>query len=320
MTTHARTIPYARPVNLSDALALLAKGYVPIAGGTDYYPARVAQPITDALLDMSAIPGMRGIAMWENEHEIKNDNKRLDQQGRPIVLGALTTWTDCLNLPLPQAFTALVQAAKQIGGWQVQNRATLGGNLCNASPAADGTVALLALNARVTLTSLHSDQRNGSLIDRSLPIDQFVLGNRQTTRRPDELLTAITIPRYSRRAKSVFLKLGGRQYLVISIVMVAVLIDTDIDGRISHCAIAVGACNRAAVRLTALEKVLIGLQNGTPNRELNTEKNSAISDLVQQYLPTALQALQPIDDVRGTAKYRLHSASELIQQAIKQCL
>ena len=233
MTTHARIIPYARPVNLSDALALLAKGYVPIAGGTDYYPARVAQPITDALLDMSAIPGMRGIAKLEHEHEKKQEDEQLDQRSRPIVLGALTTWTDCLNLPLPQAFTALAQAAKQIGGWQVQNRATLGGNLCNASPAADGTVALLALNARVTLTSLHPDRQNSRLVERLLPIDQFVLGNRQTARRPDELLSAITIPYYSGRAKSVFLKLGGRQYLVISIVMVAVLIDTDKIGRAS---------------------------------------------------------------------------------------
>ena len=292
--------PYARPVQIADALALLARGYVPIAGGTDYYPARVAQPITDALLDLSAISSLRGITKQITKQSGANDSQ--------TVIGALTTWTDCLNRPLPKVLDALVHASKQIGGWQIQNRATLGGNLCNASPAADGTVALLALNAQVTLISLNADQRDGRLVERSLPIDQFVLGNRHTARLPHELLSVITIPHYSERAKSVFLKLGGRQYLVISIVMVAVLIDTDAQGRVIRCAIAVGACNRAAVRLTTLEQALIN----TPVAK--------VSALAKQRLPLALDALQPIDDVRGSATYRRHAATVLIQQAIEQCL
>ena len=312
MISTARAMAYARPVQLIDALSLLSQGYVAIAGGTDYYPARVAQPISDALLDLSAIREMRAIVDCDPHHDSQT------------TLGALTTWTDCLKHPFPKALVALAQAAKQIGGWQIQNRATLGGNLCNASPAADGTVVLLALNAQVTLSSLQMDRavsaqldravsapldRTGSaLAERSLPIDHFVLGNRKTALLPNELLRAITIPRYSERAKSVFLKLGGRQYLVISIVMVAVLIDTDMAGRISHCAIAVGACNRAAIRLTQLEQALTGM----PTLQA--------SDRLRQILPTALQALQPIDDVRGSANYRLHAAAVLIQQAVDQCL
>src|SRR3546814_5531922 len=104
-------------------------------------------------------------------------------------------------------------------------------NLCNASPAADGVPPLLALEAEVELAS-----RDGL---RRLALDAFILGNRKTARRPDELVTAIIVPKPSGRARSRFLKLGARKYLVISIVMVATLLDLDDDGRVAKARVAV---------------------------------------------------------------------------------
>ena len=127
-----------------------------------------------------------------------------------------------------------------MGGIQIQNRGTVGGNLCNDSPAADGIPPLLALDARVELTSSRGR--------RTLAVDEFVIGNRRTALAPDELLTAVEVPVHSANAVSCFLKLGHRRYLVISIAMVAVVLDFDANDRIRYCGIAVGACSAAARR------------------------------------------------------------------------
>src|SRR5204863_776089 len=139
-------------------------------------------------------------------------------------IGGGTTWTKVLQTPLPQCFDALKSAAREIGSVQIQNRGTVAGNLCNASPAADSVPPLLALDAEVELVSIGG--RRGVLLA------DFIVGSRKTLRRADELLTAVIVPRVVENARSVFLKVGARRYLVISIAMVAIVLAVDEQRRI----------------------------------------------------------------------------------------
>ncbi|WP_439576489.1 FAD binding domain-containing protein [Elioraea sp.] len=268
---------YLRPASLPEALAAMAAGpYLPLAGGTDHYPARIDGSPDEDLLDLTAIPCLRGIA----------------EDGSGWRFGAATTWTEVIEAELPPLFAGLKAAAREIGGAQIQNAGTLGGNLCNASPAADGTPNWLALDAEVELAS--------AVDRRTLPVVAFVLGNRRTARRPDEIVTAIRVRRPGGSARSVFLKLGARRYLVISIVMVAAVATFDAAGRIVHARVAVGACSTVPLRLPALEARLVG---ATPDPALVE--------------PADLAPLAPIDDVRGTAAYRRDAALTLVRRAIE---
>lgn len=278
-------VRYERPQRLEAALAALARApHRVLAGGTDLYPAHVTGPLPAALLDVSALAEMRGVAA----------------AGDALRIGALTTWSEIARAALPPHCAALAQAAREVGGVQIQNRGTIGGNLCNASPAADGVPPLLALDARVELASA-----NGA---RTLPLAQFVLGNRRTACRPDELLVAIHVPTRSPRARSLFLKLGARRYLVISIAMVAVVLDFDAADRVAYCGVAVGACSAAAQRLPALESWLIGAARG--------EVGARAAALLAQ--PATLAPLAPIDDVRGTRAYRLDAVRRLLARAFAE--
>ena len=274
---------HGRPEELGEALRWLAQGRpAVVAGGTDFYPRRVGRPVEPELLDLSRLASLRGVQVGDTHWRI----------------GALTTWTDVVRAGLPPALDALVEAALEVGGPQVQNRGTLGGNLCNASPAADGVPALLALDARVELASLRGT--------RTLPLAEFVLGPRRTALAPDELLVAILVPRGGPAARSRFLKLGHRRYLVISVAMVAAAIDVDEQDRITRAGVAVGACSAAACRLPALEAALAG----TPRAALAGIAARVLRD------PQALAPLSPVDDVRGTARYRLDAAATLVARAL----
>ena len=210
---------YLRPTTLSDALhALSEKRSTIIAGGTDFYPARVGKPLDEDVLDVTAIESLRAI----------------EDRGDHYVIGATTTWTDLIREDLPDWFRAMKLAAKEVGGVQIQNAGTIVGNVCNASPAADGAPGLLALDASVVLASL--------LGERIIPITEFVLGNRSTARKPDEIVVGLRIPKCREDAKSTFLKLGARKYLVISIVMVSAIIEVSAEGMVDRCRVAVGSC------------------------------------------------------------------------------
>jgi CO/xanthine dehydrogenase FAD-binding subunit len=291
---------YERPTSLLNALSLLNQGFLPIAGGTDYYPSKVGKPLVDNLLDLSAVA----------------DFDRVVSEGEAgLSLSALTTWrrcqTDFESGALPLWCAALAQSAKDVGGWQVQNRGTLGGNLCNASPAADGVVALLALGADVVLVGVQPDDAGAGLMilkERSVALSNFVLGNRITVKQPDELLTRICLPGHSENARSVFLKLGHRKYLVISIVMVAVLLDFNADNRITICRIAIGSCAKAALRVSTLEKKILGTHR------------SKVMDIVTAGIAEVVSAIRPIDDVRGTTEYRQFAAQELVLRAFTEVL
>lgn len=283
---------FRRPLELGDALAALAlpgstgDRWVVVAGATDHYPARVGRAPVEDILDITAINPLRGIERTA---------------GGGWRIGALTTWTDIAEFDLPPMFDGLRAAALAVGGLQIQSRATIAGNLCNASPAADGTPNLLALDALVELSSMRGS--------RSVPVGEFVTGNRRTVRAPDELVTAIDIPAPlpDTNARSSFVKLGSRAYLVISIAMVAAVVEVDGDGRIARARVAIGACSEVAQRLTALEQELVG-QPATA---------ASIRGVLR---PEHVASLRPIDDVRGTAAYRRDAALTTVRRALEAAL
>ena len=208
---------YFRPTTLDEALAIRAGRDVEIiAGGTDVYPNKTTRAgwgrmAHKDVLDVTAIPGLRRI-------------EEVDGHWR---IGALVTWTDVIRAGLPPLFDGLVAAAREIGGAQIQNRATLVGNLCTASPAGDGIPNLLALEAEVEIASLRGT--------RFEPVESFLDGYRHTTCGADEIVTALRIPKRSAAARGSFLKLGARRYLVISIVMAAAVVEIDADGAVEPC-------------------------------------------------------------------------------------
>lgn len=274
---------YLRPTSLDDALAALAdRPWTMLAGGTDVYPANVGRPISDDVLDLTGLPSLREIRVAD---------------GR-LRIPALATWTDVVRADLPPAFDGLKTAARSIGGVQIQNRGTLAGNLCNASPAADGLPNLMALDARVELSSTGGR--------REMAVEEFVIGNRRTARHPDELVTAILVPEPSPMARSTFLKLGSRAYLVISIASVAAVVDVGTDGRVVSARIVVGACSEVPRRIEAAEERLVG--------EVATRSLAAAIEAPD------LAVLAPIDDVRGTADYRRDVALSLVRRAVSELM
>ena len=281
---------YLRPADLDSALDALAGGapgsetWIVVAGATDHYPARVGRLPREDVLDVTAIAGLRGI-------------EEVDAGWR---IGALTTWTDLAEADLPPLFDGLRAAALAIGGLQIQSRATIVGNVCNASPAADGVPNLLAMDSIVELSS--------SAGMRHVPIGEFVTGNRRTVRLRDELVTGLVVPAPlpATHVRSAFEKLGSRAYLVISIAMVAAVVELGVDGRIARARVAVGACSEVAQRLPGLEGDLAG-RPASPD-------TAAIASAPH------LGALSPIDDVRGTAAYRRDAAVVLVRRALERVL
>lgn len=239
-----------------------------LAGGTDVYPAHISKPLSRAVVDISNVRELRGISEAAGFYRI----------------GAATTWTDIIRADLPPAFDGLKLAARELGSVQIQNRGTIGGNLCNASPAADGVPPLLTLDAEVELVSAAGIRR--------MPLASFITGNRRTELSAHEILSAVLVPKLD-NATSSFIKLGARRYLVISIVMVAVVSNG------GEWRVAVGSASAVAQRLRALERDIKG----------HARPSSIVA-------PHHLSGLSPIDDVRATASYRNDAALNLIAKAL----
>jgi len=274
---------YLKPETLDEAVSLLASpGGQILAGGTDFYPALGERVPQGDVVDITTLGEIRGISI-EDEH---------------VRIGGLTTWTEVIRARLPRCFDAFKAAAREVGSVQIQNRGTVAGNLCNASPAADGVPALLALDAEVELSSAAGRRR--------MPLQQFLVGNRKTARRRDEILAAVLVPRRIEDAASAFLKLGARRYLVISISMVAAVVQVDGAGRVAEAHVAVGSCSAKAQRLAALEKDVVGLP-----------AKVGIGAAVRA---EHLKVLSPIDDVRATADYRRDASLTLVQRALEACV
>lgn len=284
-------VTYFRPTELDTALDLAARpDAVLIAGGTDLYTTTTSSTLSRALVDVSAIEAISGIEKQEGAGTPQY------RPGGEFRIGGATTWTELVEAELPPAFDGLKQAARTVGSVQIQNAGTIAGNLCNASPAADGVPPLLTLNAEVELTSAARGARRLALSD-------FITGVRATRRAPDEILTALFIPAPPDGARSAFGKLGARKYLVISIVMTAALVVLEGDGRISEARLAVGACSAVAQRLVDLEAALVG---------------QSIDEITIN--PSLLSDLTPLTDVRGTAPFRLEVAAEQCRRTLESAV
>jgi CO/xanthine dehydrogenase FAD-binding subunit len=273
---------YLRPGTLDEALEALAhtRGTI-LSGGTDLFPALTGGQLKGPVIDISAIAELKGVHSSDSH----------------FVIGGRTSWSELLAEPLPRGFDGLRAAAREIGGIQIQNQGTVAGNICNASPAADGVAALLALDAEVTLAS-----RKGS---RTMLLADFVQGNRRTMRQPEEILTAVRVPRRWENAASSFSKLGARRYLVISIVMVAANLVVGPNRRIREASVVVGSCSAKAIRLVELERELADTAVGAPMQKIVSAEH--------------FSRLSPIDDVRATAAYRQEAAQTLVRRALDDC-
>ena len=271
---------YHQPQTLAQALALLADNprLRILAGATDIYPAKTARAGWGAMthpdiLDISALRGLCGIA----------------EAAQHWRIGATTTWSEILATDLPPLFDGLKAAAREIGGVQIQNRGTIAGNICTASPAGDSIPCLLALDAEVETASADGVRR--------VALADFIVGYRHTSLAGNAIVTGVCIPRQGGIGK--FIKLGARRYLVISIAMVAGVVEYAADGTIAAAAIAVGACSAVAQRLPALEAALLGRK---PDPAVVIEMH--------------LASLQPIDDVRASAAYRQAAALQLVRDLV----
>jgi CO/xanthine dehydrogenase FAD-binding subunit len=270
---------YHRATTLPDAIAQAARGARLLAGGTDLYPLTREQELAGPVVDVTALPDLQGI--------------RTTPGG--LRIGAGVTWADIARADLPAGLAALAQAARQVGGAQIQTAGTLGGNLCTASPAADGVPPLLACDAAVELA--------GPAGLRHLPLPDFLAGPRRTALGPGEVLVAVHLPAAGLAGRSAFLKLGARAYLVISIVMVAVRLVVA-GGVVERAAVAVGAASPTARRLAAVETALRGVPAARAAEAV------AAADVAA--------GLAPIDDIRASAAYRHEAAVTLLRRAVAE--
>ena len=266
MPVDPRTLTLQRPRSLQAALAMLANepALTPIAGCTDVLVGlHFGTSDKRQFIDLWSLDELRGIT------------------GRPILrIGALTTYTEIIASPLVRKrVPMLVAAAREIGGAQIQNRGTLGGNIANASPAGDTLPVLAAADAQIVLRSVTSERR--------VPFTDFYTGYRTSVRRPDELITAIEIPAIEGRQW--WRKVGTRRAQAISKIMMAGV-------RGSRVRIAVGSV--APTVVLALGAAAILSEGGS--------------------VPDAQAALRreiaPIDDLRSTAVYRLRVAENLLAE------
>ncbi len=272
------------PATLSEALDLLAGSNATVlAGGTDFFPSLKQGAVPETLINIARLDELRGITKVEDVWRI----------------GAAVRWSEIAKAGLPPFFDGLRLAAREVGSVQIQNAGTVGGNLCNASPAADGVPPLLALGASVELATADGT--------RTLPLERFIRGVRKTDRAEGEIVTAILIPDLPAGTRAHFLKLGSRKYLVISIAMVSTVVRADAAGRIEEARIAIGSCSAVALRIKGLEAAVTGM---------------TLSDLRNnpRIWGEHLNVLHPISDIRGSAGFRADVAGELCRRSIMSCL
>ncbi len=272
-----------RPKTLPEALDMLAEPDVmPIAGGTNVIAdLRAEKHHPQALVDLSRLAELRGIRQ-ENGH---------------IAVAGGATITDLLREPLiARHAPALVQAARVFANPLIRNRATVAGNLADASPAADTAPPLLVLDAEVELTS-----REGT---RWVALAEFFTGVRATVRRPDEVITLVRFPATieGHRVVSAFYKLGLRKADAISVVSAAVAVSFDDAGRCRHARIALGAVAPQPIRAVAAEEALVG-EKLTPA-------------LIAEAARRAGRATRPISDIRGSASYRREVTEILVRRLL----
>lgn len=284
MRAHVPSYQLISAANLRDALGLLAAEpgvWQPFAGGTDLM----------VLLEAGRLPHKNYLNLW-NLGELRGINVA----EKHITLGALTTYTDVQSHPvLQREFPMLCQAASETGGLAIQNRGTLGGNIVNASPAADSPPALLAYNAEVELLSVRGS--------RWLPYGDFHTGYKQTVMQPDELLANIRLPRLWPDLQHYYRKVGTRKAQAISKICLA-------------------ATARLVDRHLDLIRIALGSVAPIPLRCRKTEASLQGAVLDENTIARAKEELSreiaPIDDIRSTRDYRLQVSLNVLEDFLRQ--
>jgi len=257
------------PRSLDEALRLKAErpDATPIQGGTDVMVElnfdRARPPV---LLNLNEIPELRG---WSRDNG-------------SVRLGAGLTYTEAMQPPLAEVLPALAEAARTIGGPQIRNRGTIGGNLGTASPAGDALPPLLITDAVVEVASLRGE--------RTLPLVEFLTGPKRNALGDDELITGVRVRTDAQ--PQTFMKIGPRNAMVISVVSLALTVDRERDE--------VRAAFGSAGPVPGLVTAPLGERDGFPER--------------------VGEAASPIDDVRGSAAYRRHALRVLAGRALERCL
>jgi CO/xanthine dehydrogenase FAD-binding subunit len=268
------------PRTLAEALALLGEGagaWRPFAGGTDLMVLLEAGRLEHRrFFSIRHLPEFRGV----------------EESDGYVRVGALTTYTEVRrDALLGRLFPMLGQAARETGGIAIQNRGTVGGNIANASPAADTPPALLAYGAEVELVSAAGT--------RFVPYAEFHTGYKQTVMRADELIAGVRLPRPEPGARDFYRKVGTRRAQAISKVCFAALARVE-DGALREVRLALGSVAPTVLRCRKTEAVLSG---GRPGGDLT---KAAVDELARD--------IAPIDDVRSTARYRLRVAQNLLAE------
>ncbi|MBN9076765.1 MAG: hypothetical protein BGN87_15010 [Rhizobiales bacterium 65-79] len=253
-----------------------------IAGGTDLVVQMSrGQRAPAHLIDISRLPGMSAIS----------------EDGSVVEIGALVTHRELeLGKGLPQGTDAIRDAARQVGGVQVRSIATLGGNIANASPAADLVPVLMVLDAELELRGPHG---------RCVPISDFIEGPRRTTRQPGELITAIRFRAPGNGSATSFFKAGRRKAMEIAVVNVAASVTLGADGACRSVRIALGSVAPKTLRAIGAEKALAGSPLSV----------AAIREAAQ----LAADCCAPITDIRASAEYRRLLVKSLVERALVRC-
>jgi carbon-monoxide dehydrogenase medium subunit len=277
---------YIRPGNMEDAIAALQANDEPylLAGGTDLLIGMKTNAVKPkCLIDLKGIPGIDCI-------EYDNGFK----------LGALTTVRDVEVSPLiREKIPALSEAAATLGSIQIRNRATIGGNLCHGSPAADMAAILLAMNCELQIAT-----GNGA---KTIGLDQFFTGPNSTVLNRNEVLSQIIIPKEIEQFKGIYLKHGPRKAMDIGIVNIAILLDADVSS---------GFCNQIMIALGAVAPRPIRAKKA----EALLNANRLTSELIQEAAEVASDEATPISDFRASAGYRKDLVKNLVAKGIDQIL
>lgn len=271
------------PTNLSEALDALAKSdnAMPLAGGTNLVvDLRARRENPDVLVSLDRVEGLRGIEVG----------------GGTVTLGGRTTVSDLLNYPeMDNLAPSLFQSAKVFAGMMVRNTATVAGNICSGSPAADLVPPLLSLDAELTLIS-----RSGR---RTVKLSEFYLDYKKNLRSKDELVFDISWRVSPPDSANLFYKLARRKGDAITVVGIAVTIGVK-NGKCDHARIALGSVGPIVKRVLSAEDLLVG-------KEFD-------EDLIEAAARLAVEQADPIDDLRASAKYRRHGVYVLTKRLVTQ--
>ncbi|OWV93597.1 FAD binding domain-containing protein [Rhizobium sp. R693] len=274
------SVPYAKPKSIVEALSFMAQERTCVlAGGTDLVVMRANSAVSaDTLVDIKGIVALSGV-------NVERDR---------VSIGACTS-LDSLSSHKDFSSNAITDGASVVGGWQTRCRATIGGNICRASPAADTLCGLLVLGCDLDVASLAGN--------RTVSASSFFKGPGRTVMNPGELLTRIVVPHSA--GGSAYERFTYRNAMDLSVAGVAIFLEMDGD-RCKEARVAVGACGPTPMLVPEAAAALIG--------------TVVHADAIEAATAAVVAAAKPIDDVRGTRKHRLHVLRPLVRSVTAEAL